>query len=404
MTKKILITHIATTLNYGSAMMAINLISRIKPFLNDTEIYCECDNYNLDRIKKGTQLEDIKPFESQHSRDISIGQKFKKYILGKDPSISSITDHFDMMIILGGDDLSETYKKGAILRGSIYHSINKKCRVILAGQSFGPFSGTTKLITKRLYKNIPIITRDDNSFEFSKGLGIKDVIKSRDLALLALPNQGQFGEIIEQLPTEGKEYITLVPSGLWSKYTSDQRGYTETWIGIINLVKQKFPKHMIILLGHVLGPPKSDDRVSINKILQGLSKQESQNVVPITNELQPAEARQILGGSKLVITGRMHAAVSTFFMRKPAISLAYSEKYSGVIGRGLDLADLIIESRNRNWGKNSEIIDEIDAKVDYILNSYGGLVKKIDQKVDECSKMVEDQINFILKEINALPA
>ncbi|WP_200977128.1 polysaccharide pyruvyl transferase family protein [Echinicola sp. 20G] len=404
MNQKILITHVAATLNYGSAMMALNLISRIKPLIDkETEIYCECDDFNFERIKTGTGCDDLKQYQLKDQTNIPASQKFQKYFLGKDESISEITDNFDMLIVLGGDDLSEVYKKGAILKGSIYNAINKKCKVILAGQSFGPFSGTTKLITSRLYKNIPIISRDDNSYEFSKKIGIKKTVRSRDLALLPLPYQEEFGkEIRKKYPEIGTKYITLVSSGLWRKYHTDKEEYVQTWLGIIDLVKVKFPDHKIVLLGHVLAPLKSDDRVIINEIINHIGKDKLGNIIPITEILQPAEAREILGGSYMIITGRMHAAVSSFFMRKPAISLAYSEKYAGVIGRGLGLPETIIDCRNRPYGRDSIIIQELDKKINNVESVYDSLVSKIDEKVSECSKMVMDQVDFIVKEINEL--
>lgn len=402
MNKKLLITHIDDTLNYGSAMMAINLIHRLASNLgSNIDIYCECDEYNINRLAHGSQVFDLKGFCRESSTEISFAQKISKYILGNHESIKSITDNFDIMVVLGGDDLSETYKKGAILKGLVYRSINKKCKVILAGQSFGPFKGFHKTLAKFLYKNIAIITRDDNSFEFTKNkLGIKKVIKSRDLALLSLPNQIEFGGILNKIPNLNGKYITLVPSGLWKKYTSDKSLYIRTWIGILHLLWSKFPDHKIVLLGHVLLPEKSNDAVIINEMVQSMTKEEMHNIVPITQPIQPAEAREILGGSYLVVTGRMHAALSTFFMKKPAISLAYSEKYSGVIGRGLGLHELIIDSRNRVWGDDSEIINEVDKKINMVQNSYDELRETIGAKVGACREMVEDQIKFIVKEIN----
>ncbi|GGF44816.1 polysaccharide pyruvyl transferase family protein [Echinicola rosea] len=400
MKTRILITHISQTLNYGSAMMALNLISRMKPLLPDTEIYCECDDYNLDRLKAGTGVHDLKKFDALFNTKLTPITKVKRYIFGSDESIKKITDNFDILIVLGGDDLSETYKKGALLKGSVYKSINKKCKVILAGQSFGPFFGSTRTMVKNFYKDISIITRDDNSYEFSKSLGIKKLVKSRDLAMMTLPNQKEFGKILENYPDlHPDKYITMVPSGLWHKYTEDKEGYIKTWKKLILNLTKRFPDFKFVILGHVLAPAKSDDRFVIKEIEKSMDQKEKENLIFITDAIQPAEARQVLGGSFMVITGRMHAAVSTFFMRKPAISLAYSEKYAGVIGRGLALPDLIVESRNQTWGDQSPLLEEVDKKITYVEENYDQLTTKIDSKMEECTALVEDQINFIVKEI-----
>lgn len=372
----------------------------MKPLLPNSEIYCECDDYHLDRLKVGTGIHDLKKFDALFNTKLTPITKVKRYIFGNDESIKKITDNFDFLIVLGGDDLSETYKKGALLKGSVYKSINKKCKVILAGQSFGPFFGSTRTMIRNFYKDISIITRDDNSFEFSKELGIKKLVKSRDLAMMPLPHQQEFAKIVEDYSDlHPNKYITMVPSGLWHKYTEDKEGYIDMWKQLIKNLTKRYPEFKFVILGHVLGPAKSDDRFVIKEIEKSMSSTERENLIFITETIQPAEARQILGGSFMVITGRMHAAVSTFFMRKPAISLAYSEKYAGVIGRGLELPDLIVESRNQTWGKQSPLLEEVDKKITYVEKNYKELTKKIDIKVAECTALVEDQINFIVSEI-----
>jgi colanic acid/amylovoran biosynthesis protein len=403
MKTNILITHIENTLNYGSAMMALNLIHGLMAkTTHELEIFCECDDYNLDRLKEGSGVYSLKKFDPA-SKDLSFSDKIEKYVFGNHQSIKDITTKFDVMIVLGGDDLSEVYKKGTVLKGSVYQAINKDCQVILASQSFGPFTGLTKWMTAKLFKDITIISRDDNSFHFTKNqMKIKNVLRSRDFALLPLPDQEKFNKILDEIPGLHEPYVTLVPSGLWRKYASNQKEYVQTWLGILEMVKMRFPNHQVVLLGHVLKPEKCNDLTIIHAMMKQLTTEEKEGVIPITAHLQPAEARAILGKSDFVITGRMHAAVSTFFMKKPAISLAYSEKYSGVIGRGLDLQHLIIDSRGRTWGRNSPIINEVSQKIDLIENQGASLTQKIIAKTDECQVMVNDQIDFILEKIESV--
>jgi colanic acid/amylovoran biosynthesis protein len=404
MKTNILITHIENTLNYGSAMMAINLIHGIKKrSAHQLEIFCECDEYNLNRLKEGSQVFDLKRIDPA-PKELNFSDKVEKYILGNHSSIKNIKTNFDVMIVLGGDDLSEVYKKGTILKGSVYQSINKDCLVILASQSFGPFTGLTKWLTSRLFKDITIISRDDNSFNFTKNqLKIKNVMRSRDFALLPLPSQEKFNDILFSFPSlNNNPYITLVPSGLWKKYSKNKKEYIQTWMGILALVKERFPHHQVVLLGHVLMPEKSNDLTIINAMVKLLSKENKKRVIAVTKHLQPAEARAILGKSQFVITGRMHAAVSTFFMNKPAISLAYSEKYSGVIGKGLNLQDLIIDSRDRDWGFHSSILDEVSQKIDYIEKEGKTLMTKITKNTQDCQVLVNAQIDYIIEKIESV--
>lgn len=399
--KKVLITHVQNTLNYGSAMMAINLLTGLRHHLpkESIELYCECDEYHLNRLIEGTGDGSLKRYTRPREQIDSKVDVIKKYFFGKDVVIESIGSMFDTMIVLGGDDLSETYMKGAIFKGTFYHHINKRCQVILAGQSLGPFTGIYLSIASLVFKNLVITTRDDNSYTFTRNaLKVKNLFQGRDLALLPLPKQEEFNqsEIVQHFWAQN--YITVVPSGLSHRYTHDTQGYIETWSEIIRQLHIVYPDHKIVMLSHVLYPPHSDDSVVIERIYDAL--EDTRYIEKVTQRLQPAQARAILGKSHFVVTGRMHAAVSTYFMRKPAIALAYSEKYDGVISKGLKLEELVIDCRDIIWGKESTLIEKIFEKVNYIESSYKNLEERIDTNVASCSTMIERQIEYIAQKIN----
>ena len=80
--------------------------------------------------------------------------------------------------------------------------------------------------------------------------------------------------------------------------------------------------------------------------------------------------------------------------------MAYSEKYDGVISKGLKLPELVVDCRHQQWGDESQIIDEVMKKVVEIEKSYLSLSQKISLNVLECSQMVNSQIEYIVKKIN----
>jgi len=115
--------------------------------------------------------------------------------------------------------------------------------------------------------------------------------------------------------------------------------------------------------------------------------------------LLPVEARHILGNGLFTITGRMHAAVSTFQMGKPAISLSYSVKYKGVIGEGLGMNDLVIEAKGDDLWKSGKIADLVLEKVDYVFSNYDSLVSRIKPAVEENKKLAMAQIEDIARRL-----
>lgn len=399
---KILIAHIYNTLNYGSAMMAINLIYGLRERLDqNVEIFCDCDDYHLQRLKLATNDQNLKSFIIEKSPVKSNILKGINLILGKSPLVKMVSNKFQIMIVLGGDDLAETNMKSAIVYGLQYSQINRSCDVILAGQSIGPFKGIYKWLAKFVFKNLTIITRDDNSFDFCKNnLNLSTIHQSRDLALHSLPLQEKWNLISETIPLVESSYVVLVPSGLVSKYTTDKQGYIETWTALINQILNRDNVDNILILAHVLFPKGSSDVSIIEDIILQIPDKVKSRIITYINPIQPAEARALLGRARYVITGRMHAAVSTCFMGKPAISLAYSEKYMGVISRGLDIGKLVIDCRNRQWGSKSTILHDIDQILDFVDVNYEVMCSKVTIRATECHKMVEDQINLIASFVN----
>ena len=107
---KILLQHIKNTLNYGSMMMAENLITYLNKIYNE-KIYYEIDSTkqeDLDRLKEATGYEDISFQKTRVPTNISKVKKildYKKYM-------HNISNEYDYIIFLGGDDFSELYAKG----------------------------------------------------------------------------------------------------------------------------------------------------------------------------------------------------------------------------------------------------------------------------------------------------
>jgi colanic acid/amylovoran biosynthesis protein WcaK/AmsJ len=396
---KIFIAHISNTLNYGSAMMAINLIAGLRERLgSELEIFCDCDDFNLDRLRVATNDQHLKGFivpklPTKRSRI----KKVCDLLLGLEPIIEEVSGRFQTMIVLGGDDLSESNMSLAIQRALIYKQINRSCQVILAGQSIGPFKGLYKFFAIWLFKGLLVITRDDNSYEYcKKKLKIKNVYQGRDLAFTSLPYQEKWNSICDKLELKSDAYVVAVPSGLVSHYTEDRDGYIEGWKAFIDNIFTRKEVQKIVLLAHVLRPKNVSDKLVINDLVATLSEEQTKNIIVITSEIQPAEARAILGSARFVVTGRMHAAVSTFFSGKPAISLAYSEKYKGVISRGLDLKEMVIDCRSRRWAKDSEIVNEVIKAMDHIDDNYSALKMEIEKKMSRIQGIVREQIEFIV--------
>lgn len=178
-----------------------------------------------------------------------------------------------------------------------------------------------------------VYTRDPLTKHYLlEDLRLKKVYESRDLAWLDLPVQNDKNiqdSILAKYGLHPNEYIVLVPSGFAGQYSENRAQYNLRWLDIVNSLGsiESLTEKKIVVLGHVVQSDINDDRNVIRYIANQSDDLSRQRIIPILDEMLPVEARMILGNGYFTITGRMHAAVSTFQMGKPAISLSYSVKY-----------------------------------------------------------------------------
>ena len=411
---KIVLLHVPNTFNYGSSMMGINFIYYFSSTVNKNIVYVvdlftgeDLNRLNYETLNKSI----IKKFNIP--TDIIGLKKLEKVLRIIKLIIYSSKDILSFnpigIVILGGDDVSEY---GSI-RGLIYnlyqlYRISKKSNVFLLGQTIGPFHSWRKQLARFCLRNCQIFTRDPLSANYLKdSLKLKNVLVSSDLAFLDLPRQKDLDnakKLLKKYEITSNDYITLIPSGLIKKYTNSYTDYLKTWIKIVNSIVElpALKSKKIVLLAHVLRPEDADDRKIINEIKNELPNEVSNRMVYITDVLLPSEARIILGNGIFTITGRMHGAISTFQMLKPAISLSYSVKYKGVISESLGMNDLIIEARSGILWSSGKIVELVMEKVEYVLRNYDEIIKRIEPAVDKNKKMAMAQIECVAKNLEGL--
>ena len=400
---KIKIDHINNTYNYGSLMMAINTIRVINDYCKDAEFYVDTDtNEDLERLIKETNVDKI--YKQKKYKEINynnnVSKLYKIYRKLKKPQLDG--KYYDCNIVLGGDDISEYYGSKFLINGLIKIKLSTiNMPVMLIGQTIGPFTSYRKNLVKHVLKKTKIYTRDDNCTEYLKNMNMKNIMDGRDLAFLELPNNKKSSGILEKYELTDKKYITIVPSGLYMSYIKNKETYINEQIKIIENIMNcnELDEFNIVLLPHVLKPEFVDDTIMIKEIMNKVNPSYKNRIIAIEDSMLASEAREILGNGSFTISGRMHASVSTFYMRKPSISLSYSVKYAGVIGNGLDMSDLVIESKAEDWtsGKISNIVMD---KIKYVINNYDDLIKKIDKNVKNVSDIVNNELVSISNLIN----
>ena len=404
----IFIKNVPNTYNYGSMMMAENTIMCFLEFFHDKDInfYTEPFTENdLTRLRTATKYEnifkdtffDIKPITEK----IRVVRYFEK-ALRKRLVMKRACSFYDVVIILGGDDYAETYfnlPRENILIKSLFNQLqyfNKYTKLYMIGQTIGPYTGKRIKMATKGFEGIRIFARDEVTTKYMKDTFNIDVETSRDLAFLDLTLQGEYiknkKQILKKYNLKENEYIVVVGTGIIDKYNANVETFVDDFYNALKNLKKKYKDKKIVYLCHVVTPNEENDLTLLDLINAKYDNFIDNECIVIKEVILPIEARIILGMGYLTITCRMHAAVSTFQMKKPAICLSYSPKYKGVISEGLELEKLVIDDL-------ANFPNEIIKISDYVDNNYDELVKHIDIKTKECATIVSSTLNMIFKEL-----
>ena len=309
----------------------------------------------------------------------------------------------DLFVVLGGDDLSEYYdnRTWRLLRG--FWLTNRATPTILLCQTIGPFNQPrNRLAARFLMPALQVVTRDrwtTSYLETEFGLR-KRVRQGTDLAWSDLPLQHRRdleAEVLARFGLAPDSYATVVVSAMQKGgyYTQDRALYLQSWAQAVEqlLALPEMAGRQICLLAHTFGPIYGDEGQNVRDVFGLLPPAVQARVVPVPDRLLPTRARFVLGNGLFTITGRMHPAVSTFQMGKPAISLAYSKKYEGVIGSMIGRSDLIIEANDPALWSSGAIVSTVVDRARDVLNRHDPLCAQIRDAVARQKLMLTDSLD-----------
>ena len=400
--KKILIQHFPSLDNYGTAMMGLVMSQFLfDHFGGDVEIYADLNSDAiipevLTELKGAVQIKRYQhPYQTQFRRSSGLMKRFwQLYSL-------YVYKEFDLIIILGGDDISEYYSRyGALSESFKCCLLRFYCPVVLVGQTIGPFNRFfNRQLLPCVLRPLPIITRDQWCYDYlRKDLKLgKNLYTGADLAFCDLPLQHDHTieqKILEHYGLVPNQYITINVSGSIGSYCQDEHVYFQTWRDIIcRLAKNtSLQGKKICLLAHTFSMYGEEGK-NIARLYQQLPGEVQQQVILVKERILPVRARLILGNGYLTLTGRMHASISTFQMGKPAIALSYSKKYGGIIGQNLKQPDLIIEAdRESGLWEDKKIADKIDEKIHYVCGNYDSITGNIKEQAALQKQLAESSL------------
>ncbi len=300
-------------------------------------------------------------------------RELRRRLLASNPWLQRIREADCFVSIAGGDSFSDIYGLGRLLYVSLpqFLALLLGKRLILLPQTIGPFRGR---IAKKIARYILI--RADRVYcrhfagveelqscfgpslpngkaKFCPDVGF--VVNSAAPASLNIAGLGAE-------PKFGRHLVGLNVSGLLAMggYTRKnmfglRADYMQLGYGLIQFFVEK-QNTKVLLIPHVFGIDAERDSKISEEIYQGLKEKYPGQLGLVCGSYQVGEIKHIIGQCDFFVGSRMHACIAALSQNIPAVAVAYSDKFIGVM-QSIGIGSLVVDAREL---PPNEILDRVE--------------------------------------------
>jgi colanic acid/amylovoran biosynthesis protein WcaK/AmsJ len=333
-------------------------------------------------------------------------KRAKEWAIDRNQVLGKLSRADVCLSIAGGDSFSDIYGLARLIYVSLPQVLVLLLgkRLILLPQTLGPFkSKSAKLIARFIMTGASrIYARDYLSVEVagscidSKNVDGK-VRFCYDLAFILDSSPPRHTNVVG-LPTYQSCRSALV--GLNVSGLLMMGGYTKTnMFGLktsYGRLVRAIVDHMILrenvnvlLIPHVFGTDvnSESDLVACERLYQELKSIYSDRIGFVSGRHSPSEIKSIIGSCDFLIGARMHACIAALSQNVPAVALAYSDKFKGVM-QTLGVDRLVVDPRNTN---EKEILKALSSA----YKERDAIRRELERRMPEVRKTVLNLFAFL---------
>jgi polysaccharide pyruvyl transferase WcaK-like protein len=323
------------------------------------------------------------------------------------PFLRQIAEAETIGSIAGGDSFSDIYGVQRLLYCCLPQLLVLLSgrRMVLLPQTLGPFKGRlARILAKYILKRADLVYSrdrrgleemkallgrdfDDMKFRFCYDLGfVVDSRRPGHMNLDGLKEGAQGRPFVVGLNVSGLLYMGGYTQHNMFQLKIDYKSLVDS---LIRSLVEKY-KASVLLVPHVFGPKsqnaESDQAVS-EEIYKELSSKYENKLFLAPGNYCVNEIKYIIGLCDFFIGSRMHACIAALSQNIPTVSIAYSEKFKGVMETiGVDnyVADPrimnqkeIFEVIDRAWEERIKIRQHLEKKMPEVKAAVFNLFKEI---------------------------
>jgi colanic acid/amylovoran biosynthesis protein len=270
----------------------------------------------------------------------------------------------DLLVSMsGGDSFSDIYGFGRFLYVALPQllAIFSSKRLILLPQTLGPFKGKlTRAIAKYIFSRADTIYSRDHTGLRDLDIpsnGADDRAKLRfcyDVGFVVAPRRpANLEHTLSRLGEGTSPVVGLNVSGLLAMGGYTQRnmfGLKADYNKLVARLVEFFIQSRsatVLLVPHVFGSEEGNsesDSVACKRVYQSLRDRFGDKIRLVEGSYDQNEIKYIIGMCDFFVGSRMHACIAALSQRIPAVAIAYSDKFIGVL-QTLGVDSLVADAR-----------------------------------------------------------
>lgn len=300
-------------------------------------------------------------------------ERLRSAMWARNRCLRLISEAHGAVAISGGDSFSDIYGMARF-----FYVWMPQLLLVLMGkeltllpQTIGPFDGRLARMLARfvMRRAQAVYSRDAEGMVVARRmLGLRDddtkVQFCYDLGFLCEPHpptREDLGTSSVPLPTD-RPLVGLNVSGLlmMGGYGRDNAfelrvAYPELIECVVRrLIEQRGVN--VLLVPHVFGSDAESDTIAVEAVFRQLGSRYAERIFCVRGKYDQSEIKHIIGRCDFFIGSRMHACIAALSQAIPAVAIAYSRKFVGVL-RTVGAERLVADPREMDIDAMLALID-----------------------------------------------
>jgi polysaccharide pyruvyl transferase WcaK-like protein len=334
-------------------------------------------------------------------------KRFRDWLCQRNPWLAKVADADLAVSVAAGDSFSDIYGLTNffyIVLPQILCLILRK-RLILFPQTFGPFkSRISRAVARYILRRAEwVYSRDLNGLKTTQDLAGRQCSGpparfSYDLGILLHPRpvrDSDFEALLLRMGT--RTLVGLNVSGLLSA-SGGKFGTRAAFASDYDFLVKDLIRYLIrsmhasvLLVPHVFGSGIESDSALCEKLFSELSPEYPDCLGIVRGPCDQHEIKYLIGSCDFFIGSRMHACIAAVSQGVPAVSLAYSDKFAGVM-EAMGLASLVADLRTM---KPDEVLQVVRSAFEERESHRTGLIQQM-PKWKKSALEILDEVELVV--------